>query len=127
VKAANDRFNRALTHVDSTGVGEPILESLRYAGCNVLPYSLTQASKAALINNLALLLEQRLITLPRPEICPELIDELESFEYAVTDMGNVRTGAPAGMHDDCVIALGLAAWHRRPLPVARILRSNGMY
>jgi hypothetical protein len=64
VKAANDRYGWALTHVDSTGVGDPILESLRNAGCNVLPYSLTQASKTALINNLAMLLEQRLITLP---------------------------------------------------------------
>ena len=44
---------------------------------------------------------------------PELIDELEAFEYAVTDAGNVRTGAPSGFHDDTVIALALAMWHRR--------------
>jgi len=39
-----------------------------------------------------------------------LIDELEAFEYSVTENGNVRTGAPSGYHDDTVIALALAAW-----------------
>jgi hypothetical protein len=32
----------------------------------------------------------------------------------VTDQGNVRTGAPSGMHDDCVVALALAVWALRP-------------
>jgi hypothetical protein len=31
----------------------------------------------------------------------------------VTDAGNVRTSAPSGMHDDCVVALALAAWDAR--------------
>ena len=70
------------------------------------------------------MLEQRQITLPRPEICPELIDELESFEYSVTDAGTVKTGAPYGVHDDCVVALALAAWWlgaHRPIPKITIL------
>jgi hypothetical protein len=75
---------------------------------------LTARSKSALIDNLALMLEQRLVTLPRPELWPEGIDELEAFEYSVTENGHVRTGAPSGLHDDCVIALGLAVWMRRP-------------
>jgi hypothetical protein len=40
--------------------------------------------------------------------------QLEAFEYSVTENGNVRTGAPSGIHDDCVIALALALWRRRP-------------
>jgi Terminase RNaseH-like domain/Terminase large subunit, T4likevirus-type, N-terminal len=114
IKAAADRYGRARMICDSTGAGEPIYESLCAAGCRAEAYPFTQASKAALINNLALLLEQRKLVLPRPELWPEGIDELESFEYAVTDQGNVRTGAPSGAHDDCVIALALAAWHFRP-------------
>jgi hypothetical protein len=47
-------------------------------------------------------------------VWPEGIDELESFEFSVTDSGNVRTGAPGGGHDDCVIATALAAWQVRP-------------
>jgi hypothetical protein len=44
-------------------------------------------------------------------VWPELVDELEAFEFSVTDQGHVRTNAPSGMHDDCVIALALAAAH----------------
>ena len=110
IRAAAARFNEARVLVDSTGVGEPIYESLRAADCIVDPYVLTARSKNDLINNLALLLEEKRIKLPKPELCPEMIDELEAFEYSVTDNGNVRTGAPSGYHDDCVIALALAAW-----------------
>ena len=95
-------------------------ESLRKAGCRVKPYLFTARSKAALIDNLSLLLEQKKIVLPKVELWPDAIDELESFEFAITDAGNVRTGAPSGTHDDIVIALGLAAWQLRVrhLPVA---------
>jgi hypothetical protein len=60
------------------------------------------------------------------------IDELRAFEYSVTDNGSVRTGAPYGSHDDCVVALALAAWQVRPsLPepggigVPIIVRADG--
>lgn len=110
VKVATDRFNRALTYVDSTGAGEPIFENLQRAGVRCSPYPFTQKSKTALIDNLALLFEEGRVTIPKPTLWPEGIDELEAFEYAITDLGNVRTGAPGGMHDDCVIALSLATW-----------------
>jgi hypothetical protein len=111
VLAACERYGEARVTVDSTGAGEPVYEALRRAGVLVKPYPFTAKSKDALIRNLSFMLEQREIVLPRPELWPEGIDELEAFEYSVTDQGNVRTGAPGGMHDDCVIALALAAWH----------------
>ena len=37
-----------------------------------------------------------------------------SFQYSITDAGKVKSGAPSGVHDDCVIALALAAWDLRP-------------
>jgi hypothetical protein len=113
IRAAMSRYEGSLL-VDSTGAGEPIYERLWQADVQAEPYPLTARSKAALIDNLALMLEQRLVTLPRPELWPEGIDELEAFEYSVTENGNVRTGAPSGCHDDCVIALALALWRRRP-------------
>ncbi|MCB9833801.1 MAG: hypothetical protein H6807_15170 [Planctomycetes bacterium] len=110
VQSATARFNNARICVDSTGSGEPVYESLRAAGVNAAPYQFTQRSKADLINNLALLFEEKDLIIPEPRLWPEGIDELEAFEYSVTDAGNVRTGAPFGMHDDCVIGLALAAW-----------------
>lgn len=116
IQAVSQKFNQALINVDSTGAGEPIFESLKRAGCKVSSYGFTQKSKAALVDNLTLMLEQTLITLPRPDLWPEGIDELEAFEFSISDRGNVRTGSPAGCHDDIVIALSLAAWHLRPKP-----------
>jgi hypothetical protein len=110
IQVASERYGQSCILVDSTGKGEPIYEALRHSGCYAKPYTFTAKSKAALIDNLALVLEQKTITIPRPELWPEGIEELESFEYSVTDMGNVRTSAPSGTHDDCVIALALAAW-----------------
>ena len=113
VQAAAGRYNNALIQVDSTGAGEPIYEALCRAGCYAEPYPFTSKSKAALIDNLSLLLEKKEITLPRPELWPEGIEELESFQFSVTDAGNTSTGAPHGRHDDCVTALALAAWNLR--------------
>ena len=110
IKAAADRFDHCKMLVDSTGAGEPVFEELKKAGCRVEPYPFTHASKSALIDNLSLLLEQTKLVLPRPDIWPEGIDELEAFEFSVTEAGTVRTSAPSGAHDDCVIALALAAW-----------------
>lgn len=111
--AAAERYGDPWIYCDTTGAGEPVYESLREAGCSVKAYPFTQASKAALVNNLSLLLEKREIVLPRSDLWPEGVDELEAFEYSVTDAGSVRTGAPYGAHDDCVVALALAAWGAR--------------
>ncbi len=110
VKAATDRYNHARVNVDTTGAGEPVYENLRRAGIHCDAYPLTARSKAALIDNLAIRFERKLLTLPRPQLWPEGIDEIEAFEFSVTEAGHVRTSAPSGMHDDCVLALGLSAW-----------------
>ena len=60
------------------------------------------------------MLERGEIVLPRPDLWPEGIEELEAFEYSVTDSGTTKTSAPSGMHDDCVMGLALAAWPLSP-------------
>ncbi len=39
---------------------------------------------------------------------PQVIDELELYEYKVSKSGNVSYSAPEGFHDDIVMALCLA-------------------
>ena len=111
IVAATNRYNEAAVYVDSTGCGEPVYENLCTAGVYAEAYPFTNRSKAILVNNLSILLEEEQITLPQATLWPEGIDELEAFQYSVTDSGNTRTSAPGGMHDDCVMALALAAWH----------------
>lgn len=120
IKAAAERYGCVLINVDSTGVGEPVYESLITEGCYAEAYPFTTKSKAALINNLSILFEKEMITLPKPNLWPVGIEELESFQYSVTESGHVKSGAPSSYHDDCVIALSLAAWHLRHTPDPRI-------
>jgi len=93
--------------MDSTGVGDPILEQVLKAGIKAEGFQFTNTSKQQLIEYLSVQLEQQKITFPE---IPELIHELELFQYEITRAGNVRYSAPQGYHDDCVISLALACW-----------------
>lgn len=107
------RYNNALCVIDSTGVGDPIAEDLSHSGLSLWyqgekpGFKFTNDSKNQLINNLAIAIEQRRITFPSE---PILVDELQAFEYSITDGGRIKYGAPDGKHDDAVISLALACW-----------------
>jgi len=82
-----------------------IVADLEEAGVGIEPVSFG-SKKQVLIDNLATRLEAGELTLSAD--APTLVNELEVFEYDITDSGTVRYGAPAGFHDDCVDALALA-------------------
>lgn len=98
---------RAMVYVDSTGVGDPMFEALRKANVAVHGYTLTNASKEQLIDNLAMAIEGGRVRLMD---IPQQTAELLAYQYELTPSRNVRMNAPEGMHDDCVIARGLARW-----------------
>ena len=106
IKAVARKFPGAVV-VDSTGVGDPICEALKRSQVRVVPYHLSNQSKESAIDRLALLLEQGAIRLMD---VPAQTNELLAYQYELTPSRNVRMNAPQGMHDDCVIALALAAW-----------------
>jgi len=112
------KYNNAKIIVDSTGVGDPLLEALERRGLDVEGVVLTNTSKKQLIENLSLGIEQQEISFPE---IPVLLNELEIFEYQITHAGNVIYSAPEGYHDDCVLALALAYWgcreKREPLMI----------
>lgn len=89
--------------VDSTGVGDPIVEQLKRSHVHVTGFQFTSKSKQQIMEGLAVAIQQREITFPDGAI----VSELESFEYEYTKTG-VRYKAMQGMHDDCVCALALA-------------------
>ena len=93
----------APSKLDSTGVGDPIVEAVQSVRPNVTGFKFTQYTKQQLMEGLALGIQQRKLSFP-PGI---IVDELESFEYEYTRTG-VRYSAPEGMTDDCVCALALA-------------------
>ncbi len=93
--------------IDSTGVGDPVLEALQRQGQNFEGFKFSSQSKQQLMEGLAVAIQRREVTFPEGPIA----SELESFEYVYTRTG-VQYSAPEGMHDDCVCALALA-WHHR--------------
>lgn len=97
---------RAKVIIDSSGVGDPIFEDLQRAGLNIEGYKFTNESKKQLIEGLSLAIEQRRVSFPD---IPVLINELKIFGYKIKASGTITYNAPPGYHDDCVIALALAA------------------
>jgi hypothetical protein len=91
------------TLIDSTGVGDPIVERLRLKRFNIEGFKFTQQSKQQLMEGLAVAIQQSAIRFPDGPIK----QELDTFEYAYTRTGAIYT-APEGLHDDCVMSLALA-------------------
>lgn len=92
------------TIVDSTGVGDAVLESLQKDGRdNFEGFKFTQGSKQQLMEGLSIAIQKQEVSFPEGPI----VNELESFEYLYTRTG-VKYSAPQGLHDDCVCALALA-------------------
>lgn len=106
--------------IDSTGVGDPIVETLqRRTGGQpgaeynqVEGYQFTSKSKQQLMEQLALSIQSGGITFPEGPITIEL--KQFEYEYAGQDgrYTGVKYSAPPSCHDDCVMALALADMHR---------------
>lgn len=115
-------LGRTPAFVDSTGVGDPIVEELQRACRGVEAYPFTPKSKQQLMEGLASAIQQQEIEYPRGW----LTDELEVFEFEYYASG-VRYSAPDGLNDDGVCGLSLA-WrklsslrgHRVPVRSSRV-------
>jgi len=96
-------IGRCPTLIDSTGVGDPIVERLQKQRRNVTGYTFSSASKQKLMEGLAVAIQTSAVGFPDGPIK----SELQLFEYLYTRTG-VKYSAPEGYHDDCVMALALA-------------------
>jgi len=97
--------------VDSTGVGDAIVEFLAKSGSNFEGFKFTSSSKQQLMERLAVAIQQRQVVIPEGQ----LLNELLSFEYVYTRTG-AQYSAPSGLHDDGVCALALAIFHKNQSP-----------
>lgn len=100
-------------YMDSTGVGDPILEDVQRECPWVEGYHYSQTSKQKLMEGLASAIQNNEISV----LEGVEQDEMESFEYIYSKSG-VKYSAPEGLHDDCVNAkaLALAKFKDRPAP-----------
>lgn len=117
LRALWERFGRPPIIAELNSMGGPQVENAQRAGLPVQGLTTTNASKAQWIDALALAFEQNAIG-----IIPDktLLTELQAFESVRLPSGMVRYSAPAGLHDDTVMALALA-WQIFPMRDAAIM------
>lgn len=105
IKAISHLYNRAPVVIDATGVGDPIADDLMSEGVPILPVKFTNESKKIMVEKLSLWIQQRRI---RMLDIKETREEFTNFTYEVLPSGRIRYNAPAGVHDDIVMAHALA-------------------
>ena len=100
-----ERFKPAAIVAEANSMGGPLVEFMRRSGLPVRPFTTTNATKAQVIEALALGFEQGSFQII-PD--PVLIAELQAYELERLPSGLIRYSAPSGLHDDCVVAAALA-------------------
>ena len=92
---------------EANSIGEPNIDALNRLGLPIRRFYTSAKTKAPLIESLALAIERNDITLLDD---PVLLGELADYSLERLPNGAYRYGAPAGSHDDTVIAAALA-WY----------------
>lgn len=103
--ALAQQWNIAAVLAEQNSIGGPNVEALQREGLPVYAFQTTSQSKQNIIVALQLAFERGDIRIPDD---PVLISELEAYEATRLPSGRWRYEAPAGVHDDTVIALSLA-------------------
>jgi hypothetical protein len=116
--------------LDASGVGDPIFDDLKRVYPDIEGFKFTAHSKTELVQRLIVAVEQKKVGWPgtgrdhrlqtadcrpgslEPANWEVLTAEMRRYEYQISPSGGITYGAPAGYHDDCVMALALAN-HRR--------------
>ncbi len=107
LEALCKRYDVSMIYAEANSIGEPNIEELQKRGLPIQPFVTTAASKAQIINQLALAFEQQDIAIPDN---PTLLGELQAYTVERLPSGNFRYTAPSGLHDDMVMSLAIA-WH----------------
>ena len=108
LKVLQERYNATVILAESNSIGEPVIEVLQREGLPVRPFQTTAQTKPPLIENLSLVFERA-----EWQFLPDPIwrGELEAYERTVSSVtGRSSYSAPAGVHDDTVIARALMVW-----------------
>jgi len=133
-----DLIGRVKVVVDATGVGSPVVESMRQVGLGAEVTSVTitggasethkgldyHVPKQDLMMGLQLLLEKGELRISRRvQEAGALVKELVNMRQQTGVRGRIRVGAEAfGEHDDLVMALALAVWKAKRIFVVSGMR-----
>jgi len=105
LKVLSERWEPEQIIAEQNSMGQPIIEQLTREGLRIDPFTTTNASKAQVIEALALAFERGDIRIPND---PVMVGELVGYQAERLPSGLMRYGAPSGQHDDTVMALAMA-------------------
>jgi hypothetical protein len=108
--------------IDSTGVGDPIVEDVCRSCQAAQGFKFNSNSKQQIMEGLASSIQRHDVGFPEGWLTAEL--EAFEFEYRA---GGVRYSAPEGMHDDGVCALALANHMRSEVTYNVVSFDSGNY
>mgnify|MGYP002413555842 CR=1 FL=1 len=121
LRASTKRFPPMVIVAEENSMGGPIVERLqRDEGLPVQAFKTTNATKATIIEGLAVAFEQSEIEILND---PILTGELMAYDQERLPSGLIRYGAPEGQHDDCVMSLALA-WYGATGTVTEEIENN---
>ncbi len=114
LRAMTKRFPPSAIIAEENSIGGPIIERLqRDEALPVQAFKTTNATKAAIIEGLAVAFEQGEIEILND---PILTGELMAYDQERLPSGLIRYSAPEGQHDDTVMALALAWYGATSIP-----------
>lgn len=116
IDAVCKRFNVQTVVIEDNSIGQPVIDHLRGRGLTIVPFHTSATTKMPLIQALQAAFEHDEIKILND---PIQVGELQAYEGRRTASG-YSYSAPAGMHDDTVMALALA-WHAVAAPVSLFL------
>ncbi len=94
--------------VDSTGVGDVLLEDLLSTCSNISGFKFTGESKPKIVYELIRAVERGEVKYNQTTA-----DEMMVFEYSYSSTGHIKFGAQSGYHDDCIMSLAIANHYRQ--------------
>ena len=104
----------ATVMIEVNSIGDVIFEQVKKQWQNTHAFVTTGKSKPEIIEGLILDFSDSNIKIPNKDLYPHLIHELELFSYEYNPRTrNVKYGAPAPHHDDCVMSLAIANYNRK--------------
>ena len=106
-------FNASIL-VEKNSIGDVIYENLKKQWQDTHPFNTSSKSKQEIIEGLVMDLNEGKLTLPSENLFSPLLFELNIYEYGYSPKTrSITYSAPSSMHDDCVMSLSIANYHRK--------------
>lgn len=117
---------------EKNGLGNSLCDLLSEDKINIYKWTTTNDSKQDLVSDLITDINTNDISLPTPDLCPKLDDEMSMYMAVRTKTNKLSYTHPVGMHDDYVDSLMIANKARRdnlgqfsPTPTEDVYSNSG--